>query len=138
MRLFKRKYIKVRRDAWRMIRQGMKVSMANEAELRAYRESELSPNEIHLMSERLTEFELAELEPKEVRELADRDKSVKGELRHGAIYCPACGELLCTPKYAEKMKFCNKCGKRVDTAVTEETPSPVATTTLEGEPIRCD
>lgn len=138
MRLFKRKYIKVRRDAWRMIRQGMKVAMANEAELRAYRESELFPNEIYLMSERLTEFELAKLEPKEVRELADRDKSVKGELRYGAIYCPACGKILCTPKYAKEIKFCNGCGKRVDTAVTEEITSPTATITLESEPIRCD
>lgn len=120
MKLFKRKYIKIRRDAWRVIRKTVRSAIEDEEELKAYLETELTPNEIHMMSERLTEFELAELEPKEVRELADRDKSVKGELRHGAIYCPACGKILCTPKYAKEIRFCNGCGKRVDTAVAEE------------------
>lgn len=138
MKLFKRKYIKIRRDAWRVIRKTVRSAIEDEEELKAYLETELTPNEIHMMSERLTEFELAELEPKEVRELADRDKSVKGELRYGAIYCPACGKILCTPKYAKEIRFCNGCGKRVDTAVAEEIASPTATITLESEPIRCD
>ncbi len=122
MRLFKKKYIKIRSDIWKTIRLMINNLNVNE-ELKEFLRTGFSPNEINLMSERLTEFELAGLEPKEVRELADRDKAVKGERKYNLIYCPVCGSILCTPEYAEKIRFCSGCGQRVDTDVEKKSAS---------------
>ena len=120
MKPFKKKYVKVRNDIWKTIRLMINNLNVNE-ELKEFLRTGFSPNEINLMSERLTEFELAELEPKEVRELADRDKAIKAERKYNLLYCPVCGNALCTPEYAEKIKFCNGCGKRVDTDILSAT-----------------
>ena len=91
-----------------------KCTKVPEEFFREYADTELSPDEIHLMSERLNGFELAGLEPDEVMKLAERDKVRIGNVINGLVFCPVCEELLCTEKFSERHNFCNVCGQRVN------------------------
>ena len=82
--------------------------------LKDYEDSELSPDEVHIISERLTEFEKAGLEPCEVIKLAERDKAVEAvKDEYGLMWCPSCKELIGVVPEKREEVFCKRCGQRV-------------------------
>ena len=107
MLFFGRKYIEGLRAELREVKR----------ELREYTDTEFSPYEIYMMSERLSRFEEAGIEPDEAIELAEKAKE-KEALRLSEYCqircCPECGSILGHSKeYFEKHPYCDGCGQRV-------------------------
>lgn len=109
----KEKRIAIPETVYRELMSALDESENVAKRLKEYLETELTPGEVHIMNERLCEFELAGIEPKYARILADRDKCLKGEVKNKLVFCPVCGEILSTENFAEKVNFCCKCGQRV-------------------------
>lgn len=85
-------------------------------ELKAYRNTDMSPDEILLASERLAAFEEIGMEPSDLMDLVRRDTAKEAVIwgEEKAMYCPACGHFhAVTAEYAQKHQFCEKCGQRV-------------------------
>ena len=86
--------------------------------LKAYEESELSPEEVHMAMERLTKFELAGVAPGEVTKLAERDNAITTTVdEYGLMWCPLCGALVGTVSRMEGISFCRDCGQRLTVPV---------------------
>ena len=93
------------------------------AKLKEYEESELSPDEVHIMSERLAAFEENGTEPSDLMDLVRRDTAKEATVFGENLLCPSCGNFhAASREYAESFPFCEKCGQRIipPASVTKE------------------
>lgn len=92
-------------------------------QLKEYTDTEFSPYEIYMMSERLAEFEEAGIEPKEAAELAEKAKAKEFAFFNGTSItcCPTCEAIVCYSEgYFEKHPYCDGCGQKLKTPEVKE------------------
>lgn len=83
-------------------------------ELKAYRNTDMTPDEILLASERLVAFEEIGMEPADLMDLVRRDTAKEASMFGENHLCPECGCFhAATKEYAESFPFCEKCGQRI-------------------------
>ncbi|MBQ8390940.1 MAG: hypothetical protein IJX50_00135 [Clostridia bacterium] len=121
--MLRKKYIKVSCKAWEDIRRAMVEALKNNAELKAYRNTDMSPDEILLASERQAAFEEIGMEPSDLMDLVRRDTAKEATVFGENLLCPSCGNFhAASREYAESFPFCDKCGQRIipPASVTKE------------------
>lgn len=117
MKLFNRKakekYVLLPKKVFRAIKEALDATCELKRKLNEYQETELSPDEIHMMSERLAEFELAGIEPSESKILAERNRAKPAEIVCGMAMCPVCGRVISAAESLKNYPICSRCGQRV-------------------------
>lgn len=104
--------------------EGLKAELREvKRQLREYTDTEFSPYEIYMMSERLAEFEEAGIEPKEVARLAEKAKEKELVLYRGTSIecCPTCEAIMCySGDYLKDHPYCDRCGQKLKTPEVKE------------------
>lgn len=103
---FRKRYIEVLNQYLREVKK----------QLREYTDTEFSPHEIYMMSERLAEFEEAGIEPKEAARLAEKAKAKELVLYPGTSItcCPTCEAFVCySDDYVKNHPYCDRCGQKI-------------------------
>ena len=92
-------------------------------QLREYTDTEFSPYEIYMMSERLAEFEEAGIEPKEAARLAEKAKAKELVSYHGTSIkcCPECESIVCySDEHLKRHPYCDGCGQKLKVPEVKE------------------
>lgn len=97
--------------------EGLKAELREvKRQLREYTDTEFSPYEIYMMSERLTEFEEAGIEPKEAARLAEKAKAKElvSYLGTSIKCCPECESIVCySDEHLKRYPYCDRCGQKI-------------------------
>lgn len=97
--------------------EGLKADLREvKRQLREYTDTEFSPYEIYMMSERLAEFEEAGIEPKEAARLAEKAKAKELVSYYGTSIkcCPECESIVCySDEHLKRYPYCDRCGQKI-------------------------
>lgn len=99
-----------------------------------YEETDLSPDEIHIMSEELTQFHELRLSASDIKEILRHTRAKKPELYKGTYLCPECGYIVGFIDDKGLPNYCEKCG--VLLSVRAEKQSTKGTLVLCGTSIK--
>ena len=75
-----------------------------------YEETDLSPDEVHIMSEELAKFHELRLSASDIKEILGRTRAKKPEIYKGAYLCSECGYIVGFIDDKGLPNFCEKCG----------------------------
>lgn len=104
--------------------EGLKAELKEvKRQLREYTDTEFSPYEIYMMSERLAEFEEAGIEPKEAARLAEKAKAKELVFYRGTSikWCPTCEAIVChSVDYLKDHPHCDRCGQKLKAPEVKE------------------
>ena len=79
--------------------------------LREYEDTDLTPEEIHIMSEELAAYHELMLTPEEIKKLRSRMKIKPVERYKGTYLCPDCGWIVGFVDSGEIQMHCERCGQ---------------------------